>query len=163
MKNLANKFWNWYERNLKLNIGIAAGLFVWQIFHLIWLFGDVIFLKLFGVELFALEGFWEYFIILVDYTEVPAIISISLLYINDLRKGFNKKSIWFLILLNSQWLHLFWITDEFIVSQFQTVSSGTLLPVWLAWIAIGIDYLEFPVMYDTIKRYLKTLSRKKNF
>ena len=137
-------------------MGIAAGLFVWQLFHLIWLGGDVILGRLFGTEFFALDGFWEHFIIFIDYTEIPAIISVSLLYIHDLRKGFNHKSFWYLIFLNSQWLHLFWITDEFVINQFRDTVGG-ILPVWLAWIAIGIDYLELPVIYDTIKRLITSL------
>lgn len=35
MKKYINQFWSWYEDNLHLNIGIAAGLFVWQLAHLI--------------------------------------------------------------------------------------------------------------------------------
>jgi len=152
-------FWGWYEDNLQLNIGIAAGLFLWQLVHLIWLSGDVVFRRLLGTGFFELSGFWEYFIIVVDFTEIPAIISVSLLYLNDLRKEFSYKSILFLILLNSQWLHLFWITDEFIVHQFQGHMETSTLPVWLAWVAIFIDYLELPVMYDTTKRFLKTFRK----
>lgn len=34
-----------------------------------------------------------------------------------------------------------------------------MLPVWLAWIAIFIDYLELPVIYDTIKEFIKALKQ----
>ena len=29
--------------------------------------------------------------------------------------------------------------------------------MWLAWVAIGIDYLEVPVMIDTLKKFLKAI------
>ena len=156
MKKYINQFWSWYEDNLHLNIGIAAGLFIWQLVHLFWLTTDVVFERLFSFALLNLSGFWEYAIIAVDYTEIPALIAVSLIYINELRAGRDaKKSVLFLILLNSQWLHLFWITDEFVISQFRGIAE-TLLPLWLAWTAIAIDYLELPVMYDTIKKFFKT-------
>lgn len=154
MKRYINQFWNWYEENLHLNIGIAAGLFVWQLVHLIWLTTDVMFERLFSFALFNLSGVWEYFIIVVDYTEIPALITVSLIYINELRRGKDiSKSILFLILLNSQWLHLFWITDEFVIAHFRGEHFD--FPVWLLWTAIMTDYLELPVMYDTIKKFLK--------
>lgn len=154
MKKYINQFWSWYEENLHLNIGIAAGLFVWQLVHLTWLTGDVVIERLFSVALFNLSAVWEYLIIVVDYTEIPALITVSLVYINELSQGKDiPKSALFLVLLNSQWLHLFWITDEFIVSQFRDTTE-TIFPLWLAWLAIVIDYLELPIMYDTIKKFL---------
>ena len=156
MNTLVNKFWTWYEANLKLNIGIAAFLFVWQLFHLFWLSSDVVLHRLADTSLFGLTGFWELFVIAIDYSEIPALITVSLVYINELRKGVSRvKNVVYLILLNSQWFHLFWITDEFVVSKFRNVSES-ILPLWLAWLAIGIDYLELPVMYDTIRKFFKT-------
>src|SRR3989344_3359751 len=154
MKKYINHFWNWYEENLHLNIGIAAGIFIWQLIHLVWLTSDVVIWRLFSFAPLNLSGIWEYLIIAVDYTEIPALITVSLIYINELRAGRNtNKSILFLVLLNSQWVHLFWITDEFVVDRFRETSE-TVLPLWLAWVAIMIDYLELPVMYDTIKKFL---------
>lgn len=153
MKKYINKFWLWYEDNLHLNIGIAAGLFIWQLIHLIWLAGDVVAGRLFASALFNLSGVWEYIIIIVDYTEIPAIITVSLVYLNELRRGESKISnILFLILLNSQWFHLFWITDEFILEKFRS-STSMILPLWLAWFSIAIDYLELPVIYDTARKF----------
>jgi hypothetical protein len=51
---------------------------------------------------------------------------------------------------------MFWITDEFVVATL--ASSAPLMPAWLAWIAILIDYLELPVMWDTVLRFSKALS-----
>ena len=53
--------------------------------------------------------------------------------------------------LNSQWLHIFWITDEYVAAELGG-SSNAALPGWLAWVAILIDYLELPVIFDTLKR-----------
>ena len=98
----------------------------------------------------------RWLIILVDYTEIPALISVSLVYVNDLRKrGASLKPILYLLFLNSQLLHIFWITDEFVVSSGAGETSS--LPVWLAYVAILIDYLELPVIYDTVKRLAVTL------
>ena len=164
LQKALNSFWGWYERNYTLNVGIALVLFVFQLVHLYWLSFEVVFMRLFGESWVQFEGIFQTLIVLVDYTEIPALLSVSLIYIDKLRKGWDTKSVLFLILLNSQWLHLFWITDEYVVDQFAGASDGhsyggTILPAWLAWVAIFIDYLELPVMVDTgitfIKSFLK--------
>ena len=160
MKQLFHKFWEWYERHLTLNTSIAAGLFVLQLIHLYWLFADVVLLRLIGKSYFDLSGIWQYIIVFVDYTEIPAFISVSLIYINELRKGFSWKAAWFLVFLNVQWLHLFWITDEFVVSQLIDPTRNPLFPIWLVWIAIAIDYLELPVIYDTSKKTIVAMREK---
>jgi hypothetical protein len=158
---LINKFWELYENNLHLNIGIALGLFLWQIIHLIWLFGDVILRNTLGFGFFDLSGGWEVLMAVIDYTEIPAILSVSLLYVNDLRKGFNTKSFLYLVFLNTQWLHLFWITDEFVIEKL-IVGGAIAIPLWLAWLAIFIDYLEVPVIYDTTKRFITALKERRS-
>lgn len=152
MGSLINKFFVWYNKYYLVNVSIAAFLFALQIIHLYWLAADVIAFKLFGESFFHLEGIWYYLILLVDYTEIPALISVSLVYINELRQKFNWKSALFIGLLLSQFLHIFWITDEFVVEQFVEGTKATVLPVWLAWVAILIDYGEVPVIIDTIKK-----------
>src|SRR3989344_2226013 len=154
--NIINIFWNWYEKHLKINVSIAAFLFFWQLIHLIWLTGDVVLERLIGGNIITLNTFLETLIIIVDYTEIPALLLISLVYINELRKRFHYKSLLYLLFLNSQWLHIFWITDEFVI-QYLAGSDIGFLPFWLAWLAIFIDYLELPVMYDTIKRAINYL------
>lgn len=153
-------FWGWYERHYTLNLGLTAFLFALQVVHLYWLASHVIALRLFGVSYFNPSELLQYIIIVVDYTEIPALISTSVLYIYELRKEFSWKSVLFLIFLNSQWLHLFWITDEFVVNQFAG-RPDTILPAWLAWIAILIDYLEVPVIIDTFIKFAKALGRGK--
>jgi hypothetical protein len=57
-------------------------------------------------------------------------------------------------------LHIFWITDEVVVAQL-TGEALVMMPMWLSWVAIFIDYLELPVIYDTIKKAILSL-RKSN-
>ena len=158
-----DKIWNkilaWYKKHYTLNLGIASFLFVWQLVHLYWLTTHVVFYRLFGVDLFSTKDITQAFIIIADYTEIPALLSTSLIYIYGLTKKFSWKNIWFIIFINSQWVHLFWITDEFIIQQFAN-TSVSILPFWLAWVAIFIDYLELPVIYDTLKKFFGSLRRK---
>lgn len=158
-RDIADGFWDWYEKHYTLNLAFTSGLFTLQLVHLFWLTTHVVFLRLFGVSYFNPSEFWQILIVVVDYTEIPALISTSILYIHDLRKGFSWKAVWFLVALNSQWLHLFWITDEFVVDQFLGANPSTILPFWLAWVAILIDYLELPVIADTIIRLVKALMK----
>jgi hypothetical protein len=156
MKKIWNSFWSWYDSHPTLTLGVTLGLFGLQIIHLIWLLTNVIWTKAFGHALFAPGEVFERILILVDYTEIPALIAASLVYIDDLRKEFSFKAILYLIFLNTQWLHLFWITDEFVVSEF---TQNILIPSWLAWIAILIDYLEVPIIYDTLKKFIVSLHK----
>ncbi len=149
-------FWSWYERNLALNRAIVAVLFLWQLIHLFWLTTHVVWARLFGVSLFSPSAAYQFLLIIADYGEIPALISGSLLYISSLRKSFNAKDLLFLFFINTQWLHLFWITDEFVVKKF-TNSTLVELPLGLAWAAILIDYLELPVIFETVKKTLHDL------
>ncbi len=156
LRELLGDFWRWYERHHALNIAIAAFLFTLQLIHLVWLTGDPLATRVLGERLFHPEGAVRWLIVLVDYTEIPALVSVSLVYVNDLRKqGAALKPILYLLFLNSQFLHIFWITDEFVVSSGS--GESTALPTWLAYVAILIDYLELPVIYDTVRRVVVTL------
>jgi hypothetical protein len=151
-----NKFWDWYKKNLFLNQVIVALLFGWQLLHLYWLTTHVVADKVLGYPLFNPQDFYEFLLIIADYFEIPALISGTLLYIHSLKEGTVKKNLTFILLINSQWLHLFWITDEFVLEKFNNMGNN-ILPIWLAWIAIFIDYLELPVIYDTMKDVFKRL------
>lgn len=151
------KFWGWYERHYKLNLAIAAGLFTLQLVHLFWLATHVIWLKLFGYSLFNPGPLAETVIILVDYTEIPALITTSMVYLNELRKKVSVKNIWFLFSLWIQLVHMFWITDEFVIEKF---TSPVGMPLWLAWIAILIDYLELPIIIQTLKLFFTEIKNK---
>ena len=151
---LVHRFFTWYERHYILNVAVAAGLFLLQLIHLYWLSADVVARRLTGTSYWELDGLLRYVILIVDYTEIPALFSVSLVYLNELRKGFAPSSLLFLLFLNSQWLHIFWITDEFVVREFTGAGGASSLPSWLAWIAILIDYLELPVIADTLKKFV---------
>lgn len=159
MKNFFANFWAWYEKHYAITIGFSTGLFLLQLVHLYWMTTHIIWIRLFGYAFFEPNRFWELVIIFVDYTEIPALIAASLIYINGLRKGFNWRDVLYLVLLNSQWLHLFWITDEVVLKQFSDTTFAT-IPIWLAWIAILIDFLELPVMVDTIRKFLLSTEEK---
>jgi hypothetical protein len=141
-------FWGWYERNYVLNVAIASALFVLQLVHLTWLGADPIAQRLADQSFFSPEGVLRYLIYAVDYSEIPALIAVSLVYVNELRQRFAWQPLLFLLFLNTQWLHIFWITDEYVAAEL----AGPSLPAWLAWVAILIDYLELPVIFDTLKR-----------
>jgi len=157
---LIRAFFAWYERHYTLNVAIAAGLFLLQLVHLYWLTTDVVVARLTGEPWFSPGGLFQSLIVVVDYTEIPALIGTSLIYINELRKGWRWKPILYLVFLNSQWLHIFWITDEFVVGELGDGGGGA-LPGWLAWVAIGIDYLEIPVIVDTLRRLVISIRERR--
>lgn len=153
LKKYIRSFWHWYERYYLINVGISAGLFLLQLIHLAWLAADVIAARLFDRPYIELSGVATLIIIIVDYLEIPTLISVSFVYINELRKRSTARSWFFLLLLNSQWIHIFWITDE-VVEEILTGRGTTILPAWAAWMAILIDYLELPVIGDTVRRFI---------
>ena len=150
-------FWAWYERHYVLNVALAAGLFVLQLVHLYWLGAHPIALRLGDRSFFDPEGLLQYLIFLIDYTEIPALIAPSLMYVNELRRGSAWGPLLFLVLLNSQWLHIFWITDEYVANELAGDPTAGSLPGWLAWVAILIDYLELPVIVDTIRKFVTSV------
>jgi hypothetical protein len=160
IRRATRSFWAWYERNYTLNVSIAAVLFTLQLVHLVWLTGQPLWTKIFGDPLFEVDKPWSWPLLLVDYTEIPALLSVSLVYLNELRKnGFSVKPLLYLAFLNSQWLHIFWITDEFVVAS--NGEQSTALPAWLAYVAILIDYLELPVIYDTFRKMRAAVGQRR--
>lgn len=161
MSKLFKQFFAWYQHHYALNITIATGLFLLQIVHLTWLALHVIGFKLTGHSLWNPSLFWQNIIIVVDYTEIPALLSTSLIYINEIRKsGLKLKPVFYIFALYIQFIHIFWITDEFVLTTFTGEEPVVMLPAWAAWIAIMIDYLEVPVIFDTTKRFFLELNKK---
>lgn len=159
IRRATRSFWAWYERHYTLNVSIAAVLFTLQLVHLVWLTGQPLWAKIFGDPLFEVDKPWSWPLLLVDYTEIPALLSVSLVYLNELRKnGLSAKPLLYLAFLNSQWLHIFWITDEYVGNELAGQPAASSLPGWLAWVAILIDYGELPVIWDTLKRAARALS-----
>lgn len=157
---MIKSFWTWYEEHYKLNLILATGLFLLQLFHLYWMTTHVVFVEVFGwVDHFAFPLRYSWIYALVDYSEIPALISVSLVYINDIRRGKktnNFKNWLYLFFLNIQFVHLFWITDEVVVANF-TGSAPIFIPRILAYGAIAIDFLELPVMVETGWKALKVV------
>ena len=162
MKTIFTKFFEWYEKYTEQNTIIAAALFGTQILHLTWLTLFVVADRLTGQPIWEPSSFWENLLILFDYFEIPAIIATSLFYINKLRQHLNvQKAVRNLVFINSQWLHIFWITDELVIDKFTGAAQyATVLPLWLAWLAIIIDYLELPVIYDTLKESIGLVKKR---
>jgi|SRR5215207_4716735 len=160
MRTLWNPFWAWYERHYVLNLSVAASLFVLQIVHLYWLGAEPIATRVGGQSLFDPGGLLRYVIYLVDYAEIPALLGASLIYVNVLRRGFSPGPLVLLLFLNSQWLHIFWITDEYVTSELSGTPAASGLPAWLAWVAILIDYLELPVIFDTLRRFAEAIRNR---
>lgn len=160
MRILINKFWKWYNQHLLLTTGVAAGLFVLQLVHLYWLTTHVVIHRLIGISIWNPTPLLELLLITVDYTEIPALIATSLVYINEYRQKKSFKSLLYLFFLNIQFVHIFWITDEFVVEQFTGAAQTSQLPGWLAWIAILIDYLELPVIFETFKKLFESVKKK---
>lgn len=152
------KLFAWYEQHFRLHIRLATVLFLLQAFHLYWLTTHVVALIVIGKSVFAFPTGFSWLYALVDYTEIPALLSVSVIYIRQIMKKKQVRRSWlYLLFLNSQWIHLFWITDEVIVGQL-VGAIPVAIPRLLAYGAIAIDYLEIPVVIDTAKKAMKTFT-----
>lgn len=151
---MLQQFFEWYDRHFRFNLILTASLFLLQIVHLVWLTLAVVIPRALEIApLWPESAIIELLVMLVDYTEIPALITTSIFYLRNMVRGERAaQAAWYLLLLNSQWLHIFWITDEFVVATLTGSGEGTVLPVWLAWIAILIDYAELPVIADLTRR-----------
>lgn len=155
------KFINFYLRYQNINLKISFILISLQLLHLYWLTTDVVIYRLTGIDFFGgLSDFILLFII-IDYIEIPALVSGIIYYffalIYDKKEKEKEKRIKntiLLILLAIQSIHIFWITDDIVYATF--VGSDLIyMPEYFAWIAILIDYLELPVIYDLLKRIVR--------
>ena len=154
MRSTWNRFWRWYQRHYLATLLITTGIFLLQLFHLYWLFSDAILTKLTGHSHFMFPQAGMFVYVLADYLEIPALLSATLLYVYELRKGVTPRALLYVFLLNTQWIHMFWITDQVVVDTF----AGHGLIAWnalVAWVAILIDYLEVPVIVDTLGKIVQ--------
>lgn len=94
--------------------------------------------------------------IIVDYVEIPALVSGITFYLFSIfkRGSHSRKNVVFLLLLAIQVVHIFWITDE-VVYESLLDNDLVIFPVYAAWTAILIDYLEIPVMVDLFYKTFK--------
>ena len=154
-----NKFINFYLRYQNINLKISFILISLQLLHLYWLTTDVVIYRLTGIDYFIELSDFILLFIIIDYIEIPALVSGIIYYFFALiydkkEKEKRIKNTVLLILLAIQSIHIFWITDEIVYSTF--VGSDLIyMPEYFAWIAILIDYLELPVIYDLLKRIVK--------
>lgn len=150
---------NFYLRYQNINLKISFILISLQLLHLYWLTTDVVIYRLTGIDYFIELSDFILLFIIIDYIEIPALVSGIIYYffalIYDKREKEKRiKNTVLLILLAIQSIHIFWITDEVVYSTF--VGSDLIyMPEYFAWIAILIDYLELPVIYDLLKRIIK--------
>ena len=154
---MKNRFWGWYRNHQRPYFQVTSILFALQLFHLYWMAAHVIALKVLGRSLFVFPPQLSWIYALVDYTEIPALVSVSIIYIQELRDskpGSKIKSWLYLLFLNIQWVHLFWLTDEVVMASF-TGKTLVFIPPWLAWTAILIDFLEIPVIIETARRAIR--------
>lgn len=151
-------FWTKYEN---LNLKIAFILISLQVLHLYWLTVDVVLQRIVGESYLGLPRVLLPLFILVDYIEIPALVSGITFYLVSILKheADSRKNLMFLILLAIQVIHIFWITDE-IVYESLLENDLVKFPVYLSWIAIIIDYLEIPVMIDLFYKIFKTKNDK---
>jgi hypothetical protein len=150
------KFINFYHRYENLNLKITFILISLQIIHLYWLTSDVVLQKIFGDSFFLFPKTLLPLFVIIDYIEIPALISGIIFYAYNIRYGKedSKRSYLFIGLLVVQVFHIFWITDDVVYASFFESSFVEIPPV-LAWIAILIDYLELPVMADLLYKIIK--------
>ena len=146
-------FWTKYE---SLNLKITFILISLQILHLYWLTADVVLQRIAGESYLGLPRILLPLFIIVDYVEIPALVSGITFYLFSIfkRKSHARKNVVFLLLLAIQVIHIFWITDE-VVYESLLDNDLVIFPVYAAWTAILIDYLEIPVMVDLFYKTFK--------
>jgi hypothetical protein len=146
-------FWTKYE---SLNLKITFILISLQILHLYWLTADVVLQRIAGESYLGLPRILLPLFIIVDYVEIPALVSGITFYLFSIfkHKSHSRKNVVFLLLLAIQVVHIFWITDE-VVYESLLDNDLVIFPVYAAWTAILIDYLEIPVMVDLFYKTFK--------
>lgn len=146
-------FWTKYE---SLNLKITFILISLQILHLYWLTADVVLQRIAGESYLGLPRILLPLFIIVDYVEIPALVSGITFYLFSIfkRGSHSRKNVVFLLLLGIQVVHIFWITDE-VVYESLLDNDLVVFPVYAAWTAILIDYLEIPVMVDLFYKTFK--------
>ena len=84
--SLLGRFWAWYQRHYLVTLVLATAAFCLQVFHLYWLFTDVVLQKATGRSYFALPGIGVLAYVPADYLEVPALVSAPVLDVHELRR-----------------------------------------------------------------------------
>ena len=150
---------DFYLRYQNINLKISFILISLQLLHLYWLTTYVVLYRLTGIDYFGELSDFILLFIIIDYIEIPALVSGVIYYLFTIiydkkEKEKRTKNTVLLILLAIQSIHIFWITDDIVYTTF-VGSELIYMPEYFAWIAILIDYLELPVIYDLLKRIIK--------
>jgi hypothetical protein len=152
MQKIVN-FWYRYEN---LNLKITFILISLQLLHLYWLTTDIVLQRIYGESFLIFPKALLPVFVVIDYIEIPALISGMTFYSLSIYK--HQKNSWknslFLAMLAVQVVHIFWITDEIVYDAFFETRLVE-FPLYIAWIAILIDYLELPVMADLFYKIIK--------
>ena len=152
MQKIVN-FWYRYEN---LNLKITFILISLQLLHLYWLTTDVVLQRIYAESFLLFPKVLLPVFVVIDYIEIPALVSGITFYslsVYKHQKNSLKNSL-FLALLAVQVVHIFWITDEIVYDAFFETRLVE-FPLYIAWIAILIDYLELPVMADLFYKIIK--------
>ena len=156
MSTLAQKIVNFWYRYENLNLKITFILISLQLLHLYWLTTDVVLQRIYGESFLIFPKAFLPVFVVIDYIEIPALISGITFYSLSIYK--HQKDSWknslFLAMLAVQVVHIFWITDEIVYDTFFKTRLVE-FPLYIAWIAILIDYLELPVMADLFYKIIK--------
>ena len=117
---LVQKCIDFYRHYKTLGLKITFFLISLQLVHLYWLTTDVVLQKIFGQSFFLFPKNLLPLFVVIDYIEIPALISGIIFYIYSIRSGEenSKKGYLFLGLLGVQVIHIFWITDDVVYSSF---------------------------------------------
>lgn len=144
------------ERYEEASTKVAFFLIALQIIHLVWLTTDIVFVKLFPNQIPLFPVALEPVQAVIDYLEIPGLFAAITVYIMGMarRKTVSLKNSLLTALLLIQFVHLFWITDE-VVYEVLLESDLVEIPAPVAWVAILIDYLELPVMFDLFMRVFR--------
>jgi hypothetical protein len=156
MSTAAQKIVNFWYRYENLNLKITFILISLQLLHLYWLTTDVVLQRIYGESFLIFPKAFLPVFVVIDYIEIPALISGMTFYSLSIYK--HQKDSWknslFLAMLAVQVVHIFWITDEIVYDTFFKTRLVE-FPLYIAWIAILIDYLELPVMADLFYKIIK--------
>jgi hypothetical protein len=151
MKSSLRHFWTWYQRHYAATLVVTTALFLFQGLHLYWLFTDVVLQRLTGHSYFAFPRAGLPLYVMIDYLEIPTHLSMTLLYIYELRRRVTVRGALLFLFLQIHWVHIVWITDD-VVARDVTQHALFTWATGLAWIAILIDYLEVPIMLDQLHK-----------
>jgi hypothetical protein len=156
MNTAVQKIVNFWYRYENLNLKITFILISLQLLHLYWLTTDVVLQRIYGESFLLFPKFLLPVFVVIDYIEIPALVSGITFYSLSIYK--HQKDSWknslFLVMLAVQVIHIFWITDEIVYDTFFETRLVE-FPLYIAWIAILIDYLELPVIADLFYKLIK--------